>query len=151
MEFKCSSVGILYLCILATCVSTGKALECYTCNVSSSTWDQDGCYGIGSLRKCPGSSVCLAATYEIKSGIVTSFTTMQSCFPDMGGEECGNFIKGQKDLHRTATVTPNTCYACSEDNCNKRTSKPNGAPTFKVNFFVVFAGLLNFLLVKLFV
>ncbi|ENN81536.1 hypothetical protein YQE_02065, partial [Dendroctonus ponderosae] len=109
MEFKCSSVGILYLCILATCVST------------------------------------------VKSGIVTSFTTMQSCFPDMGGEECGNFIKGQKDLHRTATVTPNTCYACSEDNCNKRTSKPNGAPTFKVNFFVVFAGLLNFLLVKLFV
>jgi len=44
-------------------------LDCYSCNVSTSQLDEDGCNGIGTVRKCPGNSVCLAATYESKLNV----------------------------------------------------------------------------------
>ncbi|XP_050307672.1 uncharacterized protein LOC126744324 isoform X1 [Anthonomus grandis grandis] len=116
MEIK----SLVALVVLFSVFKSGRALHCYTCNVSTSTLDENGCSGIGSLKGCAGGSVCLAATYEINSGIVKTYTTMQSCFPDMAGTECDNFFKTQKNLHTSVALARNSCYVCNSDNCNKK-------------------------------
>jgi len=58
---------------------------------------------------------------------------MQSCFPQMDGQECDSYFKTQKDLHRGVTIIPSTCcHTCAGDNCNKRQDKPSHGNSLKV-------------------
>ncbi|XP_050307673.1 uncharacterized protein LOC126744324 isoform X2 [Anthonomus grandis grandis] len=98
MEIK----SLVALVVLFSVFKSGRALHCYTCNVSTSTLDENGCSGIGSLKGCAGGSVCLAATYEN-----VHESPPELCIDNSDGNEESNVIlqqlsmkpKRQKSMH----------------------------------------------------
>ncbi|XP_066256896.1 uncharacterized protein [Euwallacea similis] len=137
---------LIEICLLLAAIQSALTIKCYSCNVSTSTADEDGCNGIGTFKYCPAVSVCLAATYKIKSGIVETYTTMQSCFVDMAGQECDSFFKSQKDLLRNVAIIPETCYSCPEDNCNVKKNKSSFANVLNSCFTGIVVSVLGCLL-----
>ncbi|KAJ8959183.1 hypothetical protein NQ318_022444 [Aromia moschata] len=114
------------LCLL----KFGNCLECYSCNVTVSSNQDNPCKNVETLTKCTDPAVCLSATYSLEDpkSRVKYYSTIKSCY-FAGPTACDRFLKNIRTVNSpdAKLEISENCLTCSEPGCNK--SKPSAAST----------------------